>query len=269
MKRTIVLFCALLLVLRVCSWDVVGHRIITDIAYQNLTDKARQSVDQVLGFERAMIALSSWADEIQSDTIYPGQKDWHFQDLDGGKSWAELRYIYENKKAEGYHLFAAKDSLVNLLKQQPDNADALKFVVHLSGDEYQPMHMGHHDDLGGNRSRLTWFGNSTNMHSLWDRYMIEHTRYSSTEFADYLIKRFAARKEEIQGWDELTCICKTYAASTAIYEYMDELRKQVGEDGKFPRGYEYKYVYNFRSTLDIQLYMAGVQLAKLLNDIYG
>ena len=32
----------------------------------------------------------------------------------------------------------------------------------------QPMHAGHASDRGGNELRGTFFGSSTNMHSLWD-----------------------------------------------------------------------------------------------------
>lgn len=268
MRRFTTLLITLAATLPGFSWDVVGHRIISDVAYRYLTPEARTSVDRVLGYERAMVALSSWADEIQNDTIYPQQKVWHYQDMDAGKTPAEVRYLYEHKDAEGYHLFCAKDSLVRLLHETPDNADALKFVVHLCGDEFQPMHMGHHNDLGGNKVTLYWFGQRTNMHTLWDRYMIDHTRYSSTEFADYLCRRFASRHEEIEGWDELRCIQQTYDAATAIYNYYDELHAQADDKGHLPRGYEYGYTYRFRPTLDLQLYMAGVQLAKVLNDIY-
>lgn len=271
MKKVLIVL-SLFVALSAHAWDVVGHRIVADVAYHNLTPAAREAVDKTLGFERAMVALSCWADDIKSDTIYKGQDKWHFQDIDAGKNDKFIEKLYKNKTMEGYHLFAAKDSLVNLLKREPGNADALKFLVHLVGDEFQPMHMGHHDDLGGNKARFYWFGRGANLHSVWDTYMIEYTHYSSTEFCDYLCLRFAAQRDEVMGWDELTCIKKTYQAATDIYKVYDELAKNVQPDDRnnrrFAYGFEYRFAYKFRPMLDMQLYMAGIQLAKQLNEIY-
>ncbi len=271
MKRITLLLCVMVAV-RALAWDVVGHRIVADVAYRNLTPTAREAVDRTLGWERAMVATSSWADEIKSDTIYKGQSQWHFQDLDSGKSEKDLRKLYDNKTLEGYHLFQAKDSLIKLLSREPENADALKFLVHLSGDEYQPMHMGHHDDLGGNKARFYWFGRSTNLHSLWDTYMIEYTHYSSTEFAQYLCERYASERDRLYYREEIDCIIETYAAVEAIYDEYNSLCKGIEPDEKgarrFARGFEYRFAYKFRATLDRQLYVAGIQLARVLNEIY-
>lgn len=271
MKKLSIILC-LLVSVNALAWDVVGHRIVADVAYHNLTPEARQAVDQTLGFERAMVAFSSWADEIKSDTIYKGQDRWHFQDLDAGKSDKDLEKLFNNKLLEGYHLFQAKDSLIKLLKVQPGNADALKFLVHLSGDEFQPMHMGHHDDLGGNKAKFYWFGRSANLHSVWDTYLTEYTHYSSTEYCDYLLKKFAAQSNEYYNRDELSSIKRTYAASNAIYGMYYELCKGVEPDERgvrrFAYGFEYRFAYKFRATLDEQLYAGGMHLARLLNEIY-
>ncbi len=271
MKKIAVILC-IMVASNALAWNIVGHRIVADVAYHNLTPKARQAVDDVLGFERALVALSSWADDIKSDTIYEGQDKWHFQDIDAGKTDKDIEYLYNNKLAEGYYLFQAKDSIISLLKRNPGNADALKFLVHLTGDEYQPMHMGHHDDLGGNKAKFYWFGRSISLHSLWDGTLIDYSHYSSTEYCDYLLKRFAAQRDEFYNMDELTCIKATYKVQTSIYTAYEQLcaaSKSEDKGGKkFAYGFEYRFAYRYRPVLDQQLYMAGIQLAKELNEIY-
>lgn len=271
MKKITLLLC-LLITTNALAWDVVGHRIIADIAYRNLTPQARAAVDKTLGFERAMVAMSSWADEIKSDTIYSGQDKWHYQDIDPGKSDKDLAKLYNDKTLEGYFLFAAKDRFIKLLTKEPNNADALKFIIHLTADQYQPMHMGHKDDLGGNRARFYWFGRSTNLHSLWDTSMIQYTHYSSTEYCEYLCNKFGAQRDELYNLDELTCIKRTYAAATAIYKEYNRLCKGAKTDEKgayrWAYGSEYRFTYKFMPTLDRQLYLAGIQLARTLNEIY-
>lgn len=271
MKKLSLILC-LLVSLNAMAWNVVGHRIVADVAYHNLTPEARAAVDKTIGFERGIVATSSWADDIKSDTIYEGQSKWHFQDIDGGKTDKDIEYLYNNKLADGYHLFQAKDSLISLLKREPGNCDALKFLVHLAGDEFQPMHLGHNDDQGGNKSRFMWFGRSVSLHSLWDGTLIDYSHYSSTEYCDYLCQRYASQRDEVYGWDELTCIKKTYAAATSIYTAYDQLcATSKGEEKgakKFYNGFEYRIAYRYRPVLEMQLYMAGIQLAKVLNDIY-
>ena len=269
MKKNILLLLSVLVATTSGAWNNIGHRIVTDVAYHLVANKTRDAVNQVLGYERAMVAMSSWADDIKNDTIYPEQSEWHFQDIDGGKSAADIAYLFENKKAEGFHLFAAKDSLVSVLRHNPGDADALKFIVHISGDEFQPMHMGHHDDLGGNRTRFTWFGQQINLHSLWDRYLIDYTGYTSTEYAQHLLCKYDSRSKEMHEMTELQCIMQTYDASTRIYDYVALLETQKDAEGRYPRGFEYKFAYNFIDTMELQLYLAGAQLAKLLDELYG
>ena len=54
-------------------------------------------------------------------------------------------------------MFRALDSLVTVLKAGKGDAHTLRFVVHLSGDRYCPMHMAHLDDKGGNTVKMKWF----------------------------------------------------------------------------------------------------------------
>ena len=241
----------LLLPQAVMAWGVTGHRVIAEIAYRMLTGKARKQVDNVLG-RHGIIYYSSWADEIKSDTIYPQSYGWHFQNLDAGLTEADLEQLYNNKLQDGEHVIYVLDSMTTLLTREHDNADALKFVVHLAGDIFQPMHM---DDRGGNAVKMTWFGRKTNLHAPWDDALIEHSRMTYTEYADFLIDRYGGRKKELQALSEQECLCMTYSAVCKVYDYQATL------GGTPERNYEYKYYYNMRSVMELQLYTAAVQLA--------
>lgn len=260
MKKLIVLFIVSLFAFEAMAWDAVGHRIVADIAYANLSKKARRQVDAVLG-TRGMIYASSWPDEIKSDTIYPNSYGWHFQNLNEGLSHADLDTLLMEPLREGEHLFYALDSLTKVLKEDGNNPEALKFVVHLVGDEFQPMHMGHSSDLGANRIQMVWFGSKTNLHSLWDRWLINYTQYSYSEYSRYLQDKYKKQKKAIMKLTDEECLYRTYDAVTAVYDY----QKEIGEQ---PKKYEYKYYYNMKSTLEYQLYAAGIRLAMLLEEIY-
>lgn len=238
------------------AWDAVGHRIVAEIAYRNLTGKARRQVDAVLG-TRGMVYQSSWPDEIKSDTIYPQSHVWHYQNLRAGLTEQDITDLYNNPKAEGEHLFYALDSLTKVLQTDKTDAVALKFVVHIMGDMFQPMHLGHPDDKGGNRVQMRWFGRGTNLHSLWDRWLIDNTQYSYSEYVTYLNDRYADQKKQLQQLSLLDCIFLTYDRQQQIYAY-----QETGDTNN------YHYVYRFRRDLDLSLYTAGLQLAKTLNALY-
>ena len=183
MKRFLQLFivCACLSVysLPALSWGQKGHRVIAKIAYDNLNRKAKKAVDKTLG-KGGIVYWANWPDEIKSDTIYPTSYDWHFQDFDGGLSDSIVADALIHYPAEGGNMFRALDSLVAVLKAGKGDAHTLRFVVHLSGDRYCPMHMAHMDDKGGNTVKMKWFGENTRLHTVWDTKLIESQGYSYT-----------------------------------------------------------------------------------------
>ena len=102
--RHFLTLCFLGIALSMSAYDAVGHRIIADIAYNNLTEKAKIQVDKVLG-KKGMIYEATWADEVRSDNKYAYSYQWHFQDLDDNMTTAAIKKLLANPKAEGEHLF--------------------------------------------------------------------------------------------------------------------------------------------------------------------
>ena len=247
------------------SWGQEGHRIIAKIAYDNLTKKARKQVDAVLG-KQGMIYWANWPDEIKSDTIYPQSiKDgWHYQDFDGGLSDSVIADALVHYPTEGGNMFRALDSLVNELvesqkSKQQSRLHTLRFVVHISGDRYCPVHIAHQDDKGGNAVRMGWFSkkDNTNLHSVWDSKLIESQGYSFTEFAEKLEIEYAGEKQAILQMSDKELLLETYHMTEDIYAY------QQTWDGN-----TYHYIYRWHFPMERQLYIAGIRLAKLLNEIY-
>lgn len=237
------------------AYDIVGHRIIADIAYQNLTEKARTQVDKVLG-KHGMIYAAGWADDIKSDSKYDYSYQWHYQDLDDNMTPADMKKLLNNPKAEGEHLFFAIDTMTSRLKKNNNDAEALKFMVHFIGDLHQPMHLGRKDDKGGNKVDFNWFGKKTNLHSVWDGSLIEFKKMSYTECSKYLQDKYEPRKAEFKKNGMLQSIEAVYAVRNMIYSYdMTDTSN-------------YHYAYYFSNKVDEMLYRGGIQLANVLNNIY-
>lgn len=244
------------------AWGQKGHRIIAKIAYDNLSRKARKNVDAILG-KQGMIYYSNWADEMKSDNIYPQSiKDgWHFQDFAGGMSDSLVADALIHYPAEGGNLFRVLDSLeLDMVAEKYSVTNAnhvLRFLVHLSGDRYCPMHMAHMDDRGGNDIRMQWFGRETRLHTVWDTDLIESQGYSYTEYAAMLQNEYRDIKRRVEQMTDEQLLIDSYHVTDAIYQY------QAIWDGN-----TYHYIYTWRQPMERQLYIAGIRLAQLLNQIY-
>ena len=237
------------------AYDGVGHRIVADIAYNNLTDKARAQADKVLG-KKGLVYEATWADEVRSDNKYAYSYQWHYQDLDDNMTSADIKKLLDNPTAEGEHLFFALDKMQARLKKDKNDTEALKFLIHFVGDLHQPMHMGRKDDKGGNKVDFNWFGRKTNLHSVWDGALIENQKMSYSEYSQYLQDKFEPRKAEFKKHGILQSILAGYEVRNQIYNY------DTSDTNN------YHYVYQFGDKLDEMLYRGGIQLANVLNAIY-
>ena len=253
--KSIFIVCFLVFTFSVSAYDVVGHRIITDIAYKNLTEKARQQVDEVLG-KRGIIYTSSWADEIKSDKKYAYSYQWHYQNLAPGLTEGSIRYMLENPVSEGEHLFYGISQMIGRLKNDKTDAEALKFLVHFVGDLHQPLHLGRPEDRGGNGVSMTWFGRKTNIHAVWDGMLIDSRKMSSSEYAGYLEDKFEQEKEEIKKYNVLQSVLRTYEVASEVYDY------------DLSNTNNYHYLYRFMEQQDEMLFRGGIQLANILNEIF-
>ena len=256
MKRLLTLFAIICIVLEAFAWGPKGHRIVAQVAYDCLDYGARKHIDKVLG-KQGMIYLSTWPDEIKSDTIYPTSFTCHYQDLDGGMSDAEVVATLSEYPKEGGELWMALDSLEVVLKKDKCCHDALVFFVHLYADRFCPMHVAHLDDQGGNAVRFKWFGQNTNLHSVWDSKIIESKGFSYSEYAKYLHNVYGCDYKHVMKMTEEETLLHTYHLTDDIYTYHSTWS-----------GNAYHYTYRWTKAVEYQMYLAGVQLAKMLNRIF-
>lgn len=255
MKRINALVLLLIIATSTFAWGPKGHRIVAQVAYDNLEGKTRKHVDKVLG-KHGMIYLFTWPDEIKSDTIYPTSFTCHYQDLPDDMTDSAVVATLSHYPTEGGELFMALDSLEVVLKRQPHCHDALVFYVHLMADRFCPMHLAHLDDKGGNAVRMKWFGSNTNLHSVWDSKLIEYKGFSYTEYANYLYDVYGKQRKDILQMSEEQTLLHTYHLTDAVYQYHSTWS-----------GNAYHYAYHWVESAEYQMYMAGIKLAQALNAI--
>ncbi|MBI1768363.1 MAG: S1/P1 nuclease [Bacteroidetes bacterium] len=248
------IFCLTLLVsTKVFCWGPTGHRAVGLVASNHLSAKAKKNIIKILG-QNSLSEVSNWMDDIRSDSAYKDMGDWHWVTIETGKT-----YDQSPKNPKGDVIATIERIVAELKKHTLDKKteeEYLKMLVHLVGDIHQPLHVGCCDDQGGNKVKVKWFRNDSNLHSVWDSNMIDDTKLSYTEFTSYLDEPDHAT---IASWQK-----------NSVRQWVDEsmsFRKQVYEIGD--GNLNYKYSYKNLSTAKQRILQAGIRLAGILNEIYG
>ncbi len=259
LKKLIVAIALVYLPIAANAWGVIGHRIVGEIAESYLNPNARKAIKQILGNETLAMS-ANWADLIKSDSTYRHVSSWHYVNLPEGLDQKGLSN-YLDAFTEP-NIYSKTIEMIATLKNPKASANdkifALRLLVHLIGDMHQPMHTARKEDLGGNRINLTWFGEKTNLHRVWDEQLIEFQQLSYTEFTKAI--NFAT-PQQLAMWNKSTikdCVFESYEVCNKIYA------TGIKKDDKL----SYNYNYDWVDTLNAQLLKGGVRLANVLNEIY-
>ena len=249
------------------GWGPVGHCTIAAIADANLSPAARWKVAQWL--EGATLAeVANWADNVRARPEFAHTGHYHFEDVpDGGNYLSSLRAKSPEQLRQGG--LVAGLMVAHLVLRDPrtpaqERTYALKFLVHLMCDIHQPVHTGRPEDRGGADIHMSWFGRHSNLHQVWDSGLIlaGHPNLlrrampagmAGAAYAQYLMKKYAreppALTMNVEEWLE-----ESLALRTAVYDAV--LRTD-------PAGYVAMTV----ESLDRRIYVAGMRLARMVNDI--
>ena len=233
------------------GWGSTGHRIVGKVAETYLTKTAKMKIKKLMG-HHDLSRMSIWADEIKSDPQWKHASDWHWCTIPDGED-------YETGKHKGQAVEKVNEFIAALKSNNSTREEkqiALKFLVHLVGDLHQPLHVGNGTDRGGNSVRLKWFGESTNLHSIWDTKLIQHQNLSYTEYANYLLldeDRGNIRKW--QGDSLLVYVHESRDLRVQCYEFSGDNLK-------------WDFFYTHKGLLEQRLLQGGVRLSGELNRIF-
>ena len=241
------------------AWGPNGHRIVGQIAENHLTDAARKGISDLVG--RASLAqISTWADEIKSDPAWRHASPWHYVNAPPGQA------IEQAHKSPSGDVVEAIQRFERVLRDRgsgrKERVDALRFLVHFVADVHQPLHAGYASDRGGNDIRVRWFGESTNLHTVWDEHLVEHQRLSFTEWV-----RFFGHAEpgEIEAWrrsDVFDWARESRTMLPAVYDYGSSRSERTPYLG-------YAYIFKHADGVRLRLLQAGIRLSGMLNDIFA
>tara|TARA_B100000029_G_C17506657_1_gene934708 strand:+ start:605 stop:1366 length:762 start_codon:yes stop_codon:yes gene_type:complete len=239
------------LIQNLLAWGSTGHRIVGKVAETYLTKNAKTQIKKLIG-HHDLSRMSNWADEIKSDPNWKHANDWHWCTIPDGE-------YYEKGKHQGLAVEKVRDfiaTLKNKKSTKEEKQSALRFLVHLVGDLHQPLHVGNGKDRGGNSVRLKWFGESTNLHSVWDSKLIDYQKLSYTEYANYLMLN--ENRGEIREWQ-----------GDSLLTYVHESRDLRAQCYVFKQdNLKWDYFYTNKELLEKRLLQGGIRLSGELNRIF-
>lgn len=250
--RVAVAIVAIFLCFNTFAWGPTGHRATGWVAEKYLNKRAKKNLERLLNGQ-SLAMLSTWMDEVRSDSTYDYMTDWHWVTIPAGQTYDET-----TKNPNG-DIIQALEKIIGELKSgalsETDEVERIKILIHLIGDIHQPLHVGSRDDRGGNDVKVSWFGRDSNLHRVWDSEMIDDTRLSYTELAESLNN---PTKADIEEWQHDSI--RDWARESQSYE------RHVYDIGNRKLGYRYSYLYFH--IVRHRLNQAGVRLAGILNAIY-
>lgn len=258
MKKLLTVLVLLYLPFAASAWNLIGHRVVGEVADYYISAKTRKAIQAILGSES--IAMSAnWADFVKSDTSYNYLSNWHYLNIPANLSKAEVFNYLE--KQSGPNVYNKINEMIVVLKNAKSTLTqkklALKMLIHLVGDLHQPMHTARPEDQGGNRVQLTWFGEKSNLHKVWDEGLVEYQKLSYTEYTKAINHPTVAEFTTWQKTSLKESLFESYQICNKIYE-------GTKSDDKL----SYKYNFDWIATVNQQLLKGGIRLAKILNDIY-
>ena len=247
------------------GWGSKGHDIVAAIAEQHLTPKAKRKINKLLD-GKSIIYFSSWMDNIQNSPYWENgynlTKTWHYANVDKGLNYDTMQKNPAGDVVTG--LEKLTDEMMNNYDNLTDSmrVDYLKMIVHMVGDLHCPMHAGRLSDRGGNGTKVMWFRNETNLHSVWDSRMIESARtWSYSEWCEQLDRKDRKYRKSISDGSYEEWFSDTVEEAARIYEYVEASEEIV-------QVLSYQFVYDFSPLLEEQLLNAGYRLAHVLNTIF-
>lgn len=287
MRRFAFLLCLIFAAPLAHAWNAAGHRLAAAIAWQQLSPAVRERLADALaghpdyprwaGKSRpddagdVFAEAATWPDDIRNDPRFyddereaptpalPGLPDtarhkrWHYVDLgtDGRVEDGELdRQIVR------------LGQLLRSTRHKAQIAYALPWLLHLVADLHQPLHVGRHDDEGGNRVEIENPYNKrlpfSSLHTYWDDLpgppWLRGTRLDKAA-ARLLADHPPPVRGEVAGWrdESRALLAQAYPASAG------SLLPMVSED--FHR--------RAHEIADRRVVDAGYRLGWLLEDIFA
>ena len=270
---TILLLLLALVAPDAAAWSAQGHRMVGELAQRHLTPAANAQVAVLLQGESdpTLGGVASWADSLRksSPESYKRTERWHYVNFPSGSCAYQPERDCPDGNCVVGQIERQRATLADRTRPPAERRDALKFLVHFVGDVHQPLHASNRKDKGGNDFQISLRTDlqpeayaqknyvdgvmGTNLHSIWDYYILASEGLSNSQYAD----RLSARP-----WPP-----KPAGKSATPADWAGESCKLIDSQRLYPQSHKMdsRYLDAQRPLAERQLRIAAKRLADLLN----
>jgi len=255
------------------AWNQVGHKVVAQIAYDNLTPATKKEMNQLTQivssyypYEKQFIDSAIWADSI----IYRGDvtafNQWHYVNIPINRDGKHKKYY--SKTNVIWAINQAKQVLFSKKANNFEKSLFLRFLIHFVGDIHQPLHAASlysrrfpKGDRGGNLYIVHYKG-KRNLHQVWDQcFTMTNKKYPD----DKAIKKLARQLENQYAKKYFEQQLKQTSPALwakESHQIAKDFVYQTPYQGKFSR----KYLQTGKKICQQRIVLAGYRLAELLNE---
>ena len=242
----------------VLPWGFLGHRVVCEIAFQELGPEARGEVlrlTRTFGEYTTFAESCVWGDGQEAKDVYNS----HWVNTEAGDD--EITMADCPADCIIRHLESEMEILSDGSGSDASRARALMFVAHFVGDMHQPLHIAYGSDRGGNNHPITNAPGARNLHSVWDSFFIRD-----------LAQDWRGYGRELHG--DINAIDRTLWADPSALDWANETFRIVEDyvyEGLADGGERLGIAYEATNlpTVERRLKKAGVRLGALLNAVLG
>ena len=246
------------------AWGPHGHRIASRIAEERLSPQARAAMRELLHEGDSLLNVCTWADE-DGHFAVPGSAPWHYVNVPIDAVRYTDRYCRRGDCVVAkIHQF--RKVLADRSAPKAERARALLFFVHFVEDVHQPLHVGDHNDRGGNNTQVQYFNDGVNLHRLWDTTMINDASRDEREWVrrieplltDPIVAEWT--KGTVESWAD-----ESLAEAKKAYRDPRNPARLIASGDRLGREYAERAV----PVIRLRLAQAGVRLAHELNEVFA
>ena len=258
-------FCLMILGNRAFAFGADGHRIVSKIAENHLSEKTALAIEAITD-DAGLSELSLWPDQIRGIPKWRKSKYWHYLNIADHEKFETVK-----RSSRGDVLSALNDAYQQLKKTKLSDSErlqALSFFIHFAGDIHQPLHVGRSGDRGGNSITIKWPNKTKlkNLHWVWDSGLLS---LSNLSVEDYVLKLDRVSQTQIQRWQQdsfLDWAVESKMLRSQVYEF--GLATPAAQAGEKPLVISQDYIKRNKPIIEKRLLMAAVRLAGQLNQIF-
>jgi hypothetical protein len=245
------------------AWGPQGHRVITRIAMDRLTPKARAGINALLNEGDTLVDVCNWADNDGFDVV-PRSGPWHYVNVPISAARYDARFCSDKgcvvSKIKEYRRILA-DPKTPFKQRQV----ALLLFVHFVEDIHQPLHVGDNRDRGGNDTQVQFDGRGSNLHRVWDSDILRHIGGDDRAWARRVTPLLTPENAKdwsgarVEDWAD-----ESLAAAKTAYQWPAGAKQPISAGASL--GDDYARMAD--PILRERLAKAGLRLADELNAIF-